>query len=380
MTFAPLAPGEYTIQSTTRSSVDGDVDRQTLTFTVAEPTPPRRRPRRRRPSPVRGRIGGADAQRPRPTPAPTPAPAPTRRRRHGRPPADRDRRAPHRRRAGLLPPAAAGRVSRRLARAAGAGAGLAIALLALPAGAAAHALSKSFESRLPLAVYLAGAGGAVALSFLFVLVRDVRAEPPPAEGRHLGVPAPIRYRAPGDRPRRPGPGSSSRASSAGSRTPRCRALRLGLRLGRGGARLGLRLPDLDVARPVHDAPRPRRAGDAGGRDRRPRAGRLPRGARALAGRGRRSPPSSGSSSSPSGAGSRTLALVITGYTVFTLAMMAQYGRDTWREHGEVFSVWFGLIGRLAPLAPVAERRPGASGGGRSRSGLLESGWAARATS
>ena len=68
-------------------------------------------------------------------------------------------------------------------------------------------------------------------------------------------------------------------------------------------------------------------------------------------------------------------IVITGYTIFTLAMMGQYGRRTWSEHGEVFSVWFGLIGRLAPLAPV----PGDDRVVRRRdfaSGLLESGWAA----
>src|SRR3990172_12932444 len=56
-------------------------------------------------------------------------------------------------------------------------------------------------------------------------------------------------------------------------------------------------------------------------------------------------------------------------------MMGQYGRRAWSEHGEVFSVWFGLIGRLAPLAPV----PGDDRVVRRRafaSGLLESGWAA----
>lgn len=39
VSFAPLEPGAYSIESTTRSSVDGDVDRQTLTFTVVEATP-----------------------------------------------------------------------------------------------------------------------------------------------------------------------------------------------------------------------------------------------------------------------------------------------------------------------------------------------------
>ena len=76
-----------------------------------------------------------------------------------------------------------------------------------------------------------------------------------------------------------------------------------------------------------------------------------------------------------GAGSRTLGLVIAGYSVFTLAMMAQFGRRTWSEHGETFSVWFRLLGRLAPLALAPD------GGNRTlrrrdfASGLLEGGWA-----
>ena len=53
-------------------------------------------------------------------------------------------------------------------------------------------------------------------------------------------------------------------------------------------------------------------------------------------------------------------------------MMAQFGRDTWRANGEIFTVWFRLLGRLAPYALVDEdgrvrRRPFASG-------LLEGGW------
>ena len=64
--------------------------------------------------------------------------------------------------------------------------------LAAPATAVAHALNPTYTSRLPLAVYLAGAATTVALSFIFVLVRDVRAERPTvtADGRNL--PAPLR--------------------------------------------------------------------------------------------------------------------------------------------------------------------------------------------
>ena len=51
-------------------------------------------------------------------------------------------------------------------------------LLAGPATVLAHTLSNTYQSRLPLIVYLAGAAIAVGLSFAFVLVADVRADPP----------------------------------------------------------------------------------------------------------------------------------------------------------------------------------------------------------
>ena len=58
-----------------------------------------------------------------------------------------------------------------------------------------------------------------------------------------------------------------------------------------------------------------------------------------------------------GGGPSTLFVVVVGYTAFTLAMMAQFGRDTWRSNGETFTVWFRLLGRLAAFAP---RRRGRS--------------------
>ena len=53
------------------------------------------------------------------------------------------------------------------------------ATFAAPAVTSAHSLDATYQSRLPLVVYLVGAGLAVALSFAFVLLRDLRAEPPP---------------------------------------------------------------------------------------------------------------------------------------------------------------------------------------------------------
>lgn len=91
----------------------------------------------------------------------------------------------------------------------------------------------------------------------------------------------------------------------------------------------------------------------------------------------------------SGGGSALFAVVV-GYTVLTLAGMTLYGRDAWRADGETFSVWFGLLGRLAPLALVRDEGAGSGAGhggdgrsdadhGRLRrrgfaTGVLEPGW------
>jgi len=46
---------------------------------------------------------------------------------------------------------------------------------------------------------------------------------------------------------------------------------------------------------------------------------------------------------------RALALAMIGYSAFTWVAMAVTGRDAWLAHGEVFSVYFGVLGRFAPL-------------------------------
>ena len=74
-----------------------------------------------------------------------------------------------------------------------------VVLLAAPAAVSAHALNVTYQSRLPLAVYLAGAALTVALSFAFVMLADVRAEPPAPTGR--------------DASRRPGCATGSRRSA-----------------------------------------------------------------------------------------------------------------------------------------------------------------------
>jgi hypothetical protein len=60
---------------------------------------------------------------------------------------------------------------------------------------------------------------------------------------------------------------------------------------------------------------------------------------------------------PAAAGGRTLGVVLVAYSVVTLAAMTQFGRGAWRRNGEVFSVWFDLVGRLAPLAPARTDAP-----------------------
>jgi hypothetical protein len=75
---------------------------------------------------------------------------------------------------------------------------------------------------------------------------------------------------------------------------------------------------------------------------------------------------------PATRGGRALGLVLVGYTVVTLVAMAQFGRETWRGNGEVFSVWFAAIGRLAPLALVNDR-PDRVRVRRIATGLLEDG-------
>ena len=244
--------------------------------------------------------------------------------------------------------------------------------LAGPATAVAHSLSATYQSRLPLIVYLAGAALAVGLSFAFLLIADVRAEPP--------------------------------RTPAGRQPPA--AIRIGLRavglvgwlwivvqgiVGGSGAGevatlflwvygwVGLAIVSaflgpvwhwLDPFTTLHDlgAGLLRRLGVQGW----PTApypaalGRWP----AVVGLtffvwlelvG-------------NVAGTRALFIVLIGYTAFTLSMMAQFGRDAWRRDGETFNVWFGVLGRLAPFALVGDRADGRVARQGFASGLLLPGW------
>jgi hypothetical protein len=244
-------------------------------------------------------------------------------------------------------------------------------LLGGPASALAHSLSVTYQSRLPLVVYLAGAGLTVALSFAFILIADVRADPPSTSD-------------PGRIPRR----SIRYALKAVGLIGWIWIVAQGIAGGNSAGDVttlflwvygwvGLALVSAFIG-PVWHWLSPfatlfdigsgvtRRLG-IGGWDAAEYPGWLGRWP-AIAGFvfviwvelvGQ--------------AGPSLLFVILVGYTAFSLAMMAQFGRDTWRANGETFSVWFGLLGRLAPLALVdvtghLRRRPFASG-------LLEGGWA-----
>src|SRR4051794_29552392 len=239
-------------------------------------------------------------------------------------------------------------------------------ILAGPAAVLAHALSNTYQSRLPLIVYLAGAAIAVGLSFAFLLIADVRADPPvTSAGRVPPVALRVALRAIGLI------GwlwVVAQGIVGGSGTGDVTTLFLWVYGWVGLAMLSAFVGPvwhwLDPFTTIHD----------GG------AAVL----RALGVRGwaiAEYPRSLGRWPAVAGllffvwlelvgntGGPRSLFIVLVGYTAFTLAMMAQFGRDAWRRDGETFSVWFGLVGRLAPLALVGDpadgrvtRRPFASG-------------------
>jgi hypothetical protein len=227
--------------------------------------------------------------------------------------------------------------------------GAAIAALIVtgaPAVAAAHGLSPVYQSPLPLAVYLVGAAAVVSLSFLFVIARDMRAsaiEP----GRLVRVPAPLRIAL-----RVIGlcgwawimvqgiAGGSSDAAVAG--------LFLWVYGWVGVAMLSALLFPvwewLDPFATLFDmgAWAVRRLGVRGWAP-----SGLPESVRVW--------PAVGGFvffvwlELVVVPGTATLTLVLTGYTLLTLVLMAQVGRDAWREGGETFTVWFRLLNRLAPF-------------------------------
>lgn len=259
---------------------------------------------------------------------------------------------------------------RRLGAALG---GAGFALLALPGAALGHELTGVFESPIPLPVYLAGAAAAVGLSFAVVFLRDGPGFGP-GDPRTIRVPRWLRAAL-------RGAGIlavawiAAQAVVGGSSDADVSRLFLwtygwvGLAL--LSAVVGPAWSWLDPFTTVHDAGASllRRAGIRGWTPA-PYPGRLGRW-----------PAVAGFAFFvwlelivTGGGGGRTLGAAFGVYGVVTLLGMAQYGRDAWRANGEVFSAWFGLLGRIAPFALI-----GAPEGGTVRrrpvgAGLLEPGW------
>jgi hypothetical protein len=244
---------------------------------------------------------------------------------------------------------------------------------AAPSAVLAHTLSNTYQSRLPLIVYLAGAAIAVGLSFAFLLIADVRADPPDV-GAGRRPPPWLRFllRAMGL------VGWSwivAQGIAGGVGSGEVTTLFLWVYGWVGLALLSAFVGPvwhwLDPFATLHDigAAILRRLGVASWAtaDFAPAFRRWP----AVVGLaffvwlelvG-------------NGGGPRSLFIVLVGYTAFTLAMMAQFGRDAWRRDGETFSVWFGVLGRLAPFALVGDPAEGLVARRPFASGLLLPGWA-----
>jgi hypothetical protein len=275
--------------------------------------------------------------------------------------------------------------TRRAALGAAAVVGLPLAqLLMRPATTAAHALHGDVDAPLPLEAYLVGAAIAVGLSFAFVAISDGSPAPerPPGRLRTLPRWAPLGLRAVGLAAwtwvvLQAIAGGDSDAEVASLilwvfgwvglalvsallgpawswLDPFSTLHDLGAWLGR---RLGLRAPGrrLGLRSPARVAWPPRLAAW-------PAAGLLvcfvwlELVAKV--------------------SGGRPLGLALIAYSIVTLAGMAWFGRDRWRSHGEVFSVWFGLLGRLAPYGlegPAEDGRLRRRGFG---SALADSPWSA----
>ena len=73
-------------------------------------------------------------------------------------------------------------------------------------------------------------------------------------------------------------------------------------------------------------------------------------------------------------GGRMLGLLLVAYTLLTVAGMSYFGREQWRSRAEIFSVWFGLLGRLAPFGLEDEPESGRIRRRSFASGLITAPW------
>ncbi|MEX1295602.1 MAG: hypothetical protein AB1Z67_05460 [Candidatus Limnocylindrales bacterium] len=232
-----------------------------------------------------------------------------------------------------------------------------VLLLLAAAPASAHTLSGDVDAPLPFAAYLAGAAIAVALSFVFVAFGDDRPAPEPRPGRVRTIWRPLRWTL-----RLLGllawAWVVAQAIAGGTSDAEVASLILwvygwiGLAL--VSALLGPVWAWLDPFTTLYDLiaaiMRPTGLHLPGRAPWHPRTQAWP--AAILMGffvwLELSSPFDDG----------RELGFVLIGYTVITLVGMAWYGKHRWRTHGEVYSVWFGLLGRLAPYGLLGRRRDG----------------------
>jgi hypothetical protein len=73
-------------------------------------------------------------------------------------------------------------------------------------------------------------------------------------------------------------------------------------------------------------------------------------------------------------GGRMLGLFMLAYTFISVAAMGYFGREAWRRQGETFSVWFDLLGRIAPFALVGAPEEGRVVRRSFAAGMLAGNW------
>lgn len=236
-------------------------------------------------------------------------------------------------------------------------AGLAAVLLLLAAPVHGHALHGNVDAPLPFAAYLLGAAVAVAMSFAFVAISDSRPLPEPEPARVRRLWPPVRWLL-----RLVGLAAWTwivlQTIAGGTSDAEVASLLLWVYgwvgLAVVSALVGPAWSWLDPFSTLYDILaallRPTGIRLAGRAPWHPRTGAWPAVALMsffvwleLVGRV---------------GGGRELGLVLIGYTLVTLGGMAWYGKERWRAHGEVFSVWLGLLGRLAPYGLVSAPEEG----------------------
>ena len=234
---------------------------------------------------------------------------------------------------------------------------VAVLLLLAATPASAHTLHGDVDAPLPFAAYLAGAAVAVGLSFVFVAFGDDRPAPEPAPGRVRTLWRPVRWLL-----RAVGLVAwlwvVAQTIAGGTSDAEVSSLILwvfgwiGLAL--VSALLGPAWAWLDPFTTLYDLiaaiMRPTGLHLPGRAPWNPRTQAWP--AAVMLGFFVWLELDSGI------AGGRELGIVLLGYTLISLVGMAWYGKHRWRVHGEVFSVWFGLLGRLAPYGLLGRRRDG----------------------